>query len=120
MERVYSPLRIFRPAVKGIVENMSNEDKMLVEEGFQRLVLQYDRVFTGERLFLHLSGSSTSYSQSSCLLLAVVKTPSCLWRRTGQIFKANAEYVLRCPGSFSFHCLAGLTLSSLSPLDSPS
>lgn len=51
MERVYSPLRIFRPAVKGIVENMSNEDKMLVEEGFQRLVLQYDRVFTGERLF---------------------------------------------------------------------
>lgn len=46
-ERVYAPLRIFRPTVREILAGMSDEDKMLVEEGFQRLMLQYDRVFTG-------------------------------------------------------------------------
>ena len=46
-ERVYAPLRIFRPTVREIIAGMSQEDIMLVEEGFQRLMLQYDRVFTG-------------------------------------------------------------------------
>lgn len=33
-----------------------------------------------------------SRSCTDTLLLPVVKTPSCLWRRTGEIVKANAEF----------------------------
>ncbi|CED83301.1 Zn(2)-C6 fungal-type DNA-binding domain [Phaffia rhodozyma] len=67
-ERISAPLRIFRPTVREILASLSKEEKILIEEGFQRLVLQMDRCFT------------------------VVRTPSLFWRRTGQIFKANNEF----------------------------
>lgn len=90
---------------------------MLVEEGFQRLVLQYDRVFTGE-LLLYICPEVRLADSQSALLLAVVKTPSCLWRRTGQIFKANTEYALRFALSL---CRAdGLITPALLPLGFPS
>ncbi|KAL7418232.1 hypothetical protein BDY24DRAFT_432550 [Mrakia frigida] len=66
--RIHSPLSIFRPTVRAILAGLTKEDKVLVEESFQRMLLNYDRV------------------------LNVVKTPSCLWRRTGEIFKANVEF----------------------------
>ena len=41
---------------------------MFIEEAFERLLLDYDRVF-------------------SCMGI-----PACLWRRTGEIYKGNREF----------------------------
>jgi PAS domain-containing protein len=41
---------------------------MFIEEAFERLLLDYDRVFSAMGI------------------------PACLWRRTGEIFKGNKEF----------------------------
>ena len=41
---------------------------MFIEEAFERLLLDYDRVFSAMGI------------------------PACLWRRTGEIYKANREF----------------------------
>ena len=41
---------------------------MFIEEAFERLLLDYDRVFSAMAI------------------------PACLWRRTGEIYKANREF----------------------------
>ena len=41
---------------------------MLIEESFERLLLDYDRVFS------------------------VMGVPACLWRRTGEIYKGNRAF----------------------------
>ena len=41
---------------------------MFIEEAFERLLLDYDRVFSA------------------------MGVPACLWRRTGEIYKANREF----------------------------
>jgi hypothetical protein len=46
----------------------SMQDLVFVEEAFERLMLDYDRVF-------------------SCMGI-----PACLWRRTGEIYKGNREF----------------------------
>lgn len=43
-------------------------DLIWIEESFERLLLDYDRVFT------------------------TMGIPACLWRRTGEIFKGNREF----------------------------
>lgn len=40
----------------------------MIEEAFERLLLDYDRVFSAMAI------------------------PACLWRRTGEIYKANREF----------------------------
>ena len=40
----------------------------MIEEAFERLLLDYDRVFSA------------------------MGVPACLWRRTGEIYKANREF----------------------------
>jgi PAS domain-containing protein len=44
------------------------QDLVFIEEAFERLMLDYDRVF------------------------ACMGIPACLWRRTGEIYKANREF----------------------------
>ena len=44
------------------------QDLVFIEEAFERLMLDYDRVF-------------------SCMGI-----PACLWRRTGEIYKGNREF----------------------------
>jgi hypothetical protein len=44
------------------------QDLVFIEEAFERLLLDYDRVF-------------------SCMGI-----PACLWRRTGEIYKGNREF----------------------------
>ena len=44
------------------------KDLMLIEEAFERLMLDYDRVFSSMGI------------------------PACLWRRTGEIYKGNHEF----------------------------
>jgi hypothetical protein len=44
------------------------QDLVLIEEAFERLLLDYDRVFSA------------------------MGVPACLWRRTGEIYKGNREF----------------------------
>ena len=44
------------------------QDLVFIEEAFERLLLDYDRVFSAMGI------------------------PACLWRRTGEIYKGNREF----------------------------
>jgi len=44
------------------------QDLVFIEEEFERLLLDYDRVFSA------------------------MGVPACLWRRTGEIYKGNREF----------------------------
>lgn len=67
-QRILAPLSQFRPAFRAIAKRLTDVDLILVEEAFERLLLDYDRVFTS------------------------MSVPSCLWRRTGEIFRGNKEF----------------------------
>lgn len=66
--RILAPLSKFRPAFRAIAKKLTDVDLILVEEAFERLLLDYDRVFTS------------------------MAVPACLWRRTGEIFRGNKEF----------------------------
>lgn len=51
-----------------ITEPALIQDLVYVEEAFERLLLDYDRVFSAMGI------------------------PACLWRRTGEIYKANRPF----------------------------
>ena len=46
----------------------TSQDLVFIEEAFERLLLDYDRVFSA------------------------MGVPACLWRRTGEIYKGNREF----------------------------
>ncbi|RKP39237.1 hypothetical protein BJ085DRAFT_43575 [Dimargaris cristalligena] len=66
--RVLTVLSSFRPAFRSIAQSLTDFDLLVVEEMFERLLLDYDRVFSA------------------------MGVPACLWRRTGEIYKANKEF----------------------------
>lgn len=66
--RILKPLSVFRPAFRGIAQRLTNVDLIFIEEAFERLLLDYDRVFSTQGI------------------------PACLWRRTGEIYKGNKEF----------------------------
>ncbi|KAK9460567.1 uncharacterized protein V1516DRAFT_418883 [Lipomyces oligophaga] len=66
--RILKPLSIFRPAFRAIAQTLIDVDLVLVEEAFERMLLDYDRVFTSMAI------------------------PACLWRRTGEIYRGNKEF----------------------------
>jgi hypothetical protein len=66
--RILKPLSIFRPAFRAIARTLNDVDLILVEENFERMLLDYDRVFTSMAI------------------------PACLWRRTGEIYRGNKEF----------------------------
>ncbi|CDR38399.1 CYFA0S02e01244g1_1 [Cyberlindnera fabianii] len=67
-QRILKPLSIFRPAFRAIARTLKDVDLILVEENFERMLLDYDRVFTSMAI------------------------PACLWRRTGEIYRGNKEF----------------------------
>ncbi|KAK9473291.1 zinc cluster transcriptional activator [Dipodascopsis tothii] len=67
-QRILKPLSIFRPAFRAIAQSLIDVDLVLVEEAFERMLLDYDRVFTSMAI------------------------PACLWRRTGEIYRGNKEF----------------------------
>lgn len=69
-QRILKPLSIFRPAFRAIAKTLKDVDLVLVEESFERMLLDYDRVFTSMAI------------------------PACLWRRTGEIYRGNKEFAL--------------------------
>jgi PAS domain-containing protein len=66
--RILAALEGFRPRFRRIAKELTDLDLVFVEEANERLMLQYDRA------------------------LASIHTPSCIWRRTGEIQKANQEF----------------------------
>ncbi|ORX49344.1 hypothetical protein BCR36DRAFT_328462 [Piromyces finnis] len=67
-QRIINVIEYFRPSFRAVAQSLTDIDLILVEEAFERLLLEYDRVFTSMGI------------------------PSCLWRRTGEIFKCNKEF----------------------------
>ncbi|KAK7027950.1 Transcription factor [Paramarasmius palmivorus] len=53
---------------KAVAQSLRDIDLVFIEEAFERLLLDYDRVFSA------------------------MGVPACLWRRTGEIYKANREF----------------------------
>lgn len=67
-QRILKPLSTFRPGFRAIAKTLKDIDLILVEESFERMLLDYDRVFTAMAI------------------------PACLWRRTGEIYRGNKEF----------------------------
>ena len=67
-QRVLRPLSVFRPAFRAIAQSLTDLDLVIVEESFERLLLDYDRNFTSMAI------------------------PACVWRRTGEIYRGNKEF----------------------------
>jgi PAS domain-containing protein len=67
-QAILQPLSILRPKFRAIAQALTDMDHVVVEEAFERMLLDYDRVF------------------------AAMGIPACLWRRTGEIVKANREF----------------------------
>ncbi|KAG0377789.1 hypothetical protein BGX24_005465 [Mortierella sp. AD032] len=67
-QRILNVMGTFRPAFRNVAQTLTDIDLVLVEEAFERLLLDYDRVFSSMGI------------------------PACLWRRTGEIYKGNKEF----------------------------
>ena len=66
--RILKLLSVFQPVFSSLAKNLTNYDLVYIEEAFERLLLDYDRVFSIQGI------------------------PACLWRRTGEIYKGNKEF----------------------------
>ncbi|KAJ3041537.1 hypothetical protein HDV00_009012 [Rhizophlyctis rosea] len=67
-QRILNVMGLFRPQFRSVAQCLTDIDLVLVEEAFERLLLDYDRVFSSMGM------------------------PAALWRRTGEIYKANREF----------------------------
>ncbi|ORY92045.1 hypothetical protein BCR43DRAFT_497708 [Syncephalastrum racemosum] len=67
-QRILNVMGTFRPTFRDVAQALTDIDLILVEEAFERLLLDYDRVFSA------------------------MAVPACLWRRTGEIYKGNKEF----------------------------
>lgn len=67
-QQILQPLSVLRPKFRAVAQSLRDMDLVFIEEAFERLLLDYDRVF-------------------SCMGI-----PACLWRRTGEIYKGNREF----------------------------
>ncbi|CAG8713143.1 5585_t:CDS:2, partial [Dentiscutata heterogama] len=67
-QRILSSLSIFRPSFRNVAQSLTDVGLVMVEGVFERLLLDYDRVFSSMGI------------------------PACLWRRTGEIYKGNKEF----------------------------
>jgi hypothetical protein len=67
-QQILQPLSVLRPKFRAIAQDLRDLDLVFIEEAFERLLLDYDRVFSA------------------------MGVPACLWRRTGEIYKGNREF----------------------------
>ncbi|KIM23048.1 hypothetical protein M408DRAFT_332528 [Serendipita vermifera MAFF 305830] len=67
-QAIQQPLAMLRPKFRAVAMNLTDLDLVFIEEAFERLLLDYDRVFSAMGI------------------------PACLWRRTGEIYKGNREF----------------------------
>ncbi|KAG2122492.1 hypothetical protein DEU56DRAFT_745938, partial [Suillus clintonianus] len=69
-QQILQPLSVLRLKFRGVARSLRDIDLVFIEEAFERLLLDYDRIFS-----------------SMCV-------PACLWRRTGEIYKGNLEFLV--------------------------
>lgn len=67
-ERMLQVLKYFNPNFRHIAQALTDEDFIIVEGEFERILLHYDRIFS-------MTGIA-----------------ACLWRRTGEILRGNTEF----------------------------
>ncbi|PAV18228.1 zinc cluster transcriptional activator [Pyrrhoderma noxium] len=67
-QQILQPLSILRPKFRAVAQTLRDMDLVFIEEAFERLLLDYDRVFSA------------------------MAVPACLWRRTGEIYKGNRQF----------------------------
>ncbi|KAF9531230.1 hypothetical protein CPB83DRAFT_849596 [Crepidotus variabilis] len=67
-QQILQPLSVLRPKFRAVAQSLRDLDLVFIEEAFERMLLDYDRVFSA------------------------MGVPACLWRRTGEIYKANREF----------------------------
>lgn len=67
-QRILDSLSVVRPAFRAVAKSLNDVDLVRVEENFERMLLNYDWVFSATAM------------------------PACLWRRTGEIFRGNKEF----------------------------
>ncbi|KAF8630552.1 hypothetical protein AX15_002854 [Amanita polypyramis BW_CC] len=67
-QQILQPLSVLRPKFRAIAQSLRDIDLVFIEEAFERLLLDYDRVFSA------------------------MGVPACLWRRTGEIYKGNRQF----------------------------
>lgn len=67
-QQILQPLSVLRPKFRAVAQSLRDMDLVFIEEAFERLLLDYDRVFSA------------------------MGVPACLWRRTGEIYKGNREF----------------------------
>ncbi|KAG8963052.1 hypothetical protein FRC03_003487 [Tulasnella sp. 419] len=67
-QAILQPISVLRPRFRAIAQGLKDIDLVFIEEAFERLLLDYDRVFSAMGI------------------------PACLWRRTGEIYKANKQF----------------------------
>jgi len=65
--RIIKQLEKFRPKFRELAHALSDEQLVYVEVGFERKLMEYDRIF------------------------ASMAIPACCWRRTGEIYRGNKE-----------------------------
>ncbi|KAF8636301.1 hypothetical protein AX17_003642 [Amanita inopinata Kibby_2008] len=67
-QQILQPLSVLRPKFRAVAQSLRDIDLVFIEEAFERLLLDYDRVFSA------------------------MGVPACLWRRTGEIYKGNRQF----------------------------
>ncbi|SGZ41751.1 uncharacterized protein HGUI_03952 [Hanseniaspora guilliermondii] len=67
-KRIYKVLNEIRGKYAEIINNLKSYELVLVEESFEVMLLSLERVFS------------------------TIATPSCCWRRTGEIYRGNQEF----------------------------
>ncbi|KAM6501419.1 hypothetical protein JOM56_004433 [Amanita muscaria] len=67
-QQILQPISVLRPKFRAIAQSLRDIDLVFIEEAFERLLLDYDRVFSA------------------------MGVPACLWRRTGEIYKGNRQF----------------------------
>ncbi|KAJ2920435.1 hypothetical protein H1R20_g16659, partial [Candolleomyces eurysporus] len=67
-QQILQPLSVLRPKFRAVAATLKDLDLVFIEEAFERMLLDYDRVFSA------------------------MGVPACLWRRTGEIYKGNREF----------------------------
>ncbi|KIY53905.1 hypothetical protein FISHEDRAFT_31238, partial [Fistulina hepatica ATCC 64428] len=67
-QQILQPLSVLRPKFRAVAQSLRDIDLVFIEEAFERMLLDYDRVFSA------------------------MGVPACLWRRTGEIYKGNRQF----------------------------
>jgi PAS domain-containing protein len=67
-QHIFGVLSIIRPVFRGLTRSLPESDLLKIEEQFERYMFDYDCLFN------------------------VMPIPACLWRRTGEIYKANKQF----------------------------